>query len=75
MFGLEVIVIKDRGYGIRILDFIFNGKYFISILKFFISLKKKEWCWINKIELYSSGSGMFLNIIFILFKKEIVILK
>lgn len=40
--GLEVIVTKDRGYGIRTSDSISNGKYLALTLKSLISKKKKK---------------------------------
>lgn len=39
--GLEVIVTKDRGYGIRTSDSISNGKYLALTLKSLISKKKR----------------------------------
>lgn len=60
--GLEVIVTKDRGYGIRTSDSISNGKYPTSTLKSLISQKENSIMW-NKQnrESYCSCSEMSLN--------------
>lgn len=60
--GLEVIVTKDRGYGIRTSDSISNGKYPTSTLKSLISQKENS-IMLNKQnrESYCSCSEMSLN--------------
>lgn len=60
--GLEVIVTKDRGYGIRTSDSISNGKYPTSTLKSLISQKENS-IMLNKQnrEPYCSCSEMSLN--------------